>query len=142
MVAIVRELRHRTSDNDPVAPVRHHLLATRKAILVGRAVRKSMKKIASTALELFREKPRSARSTYDPRSLRSDARRELRPRCSSGMRIRRARWLVQKTQTRVASNGVFLRNWNITSTRVWRYKRRECHYQSFVHASTATITIA
>ena len=45
MVAIVRELRHRISGNDPPAPVRHHLLATRKAILVARAVRKSMKKL-------------------------------------------------------------------------------------------------
>ena len=45
MVAIVRELRHRTSGNDLLVPVRHHLLSTRKAILVGRACRKSMRKM-------------------------------------------------------------------------------------------------
>ena len=43
MVAIVRELRHRTSDNDLLVPERHHLLSRRKEILVGRACRKSMR---------------------------------------------------------------------------------------------------
>ena len=96
MVAIVRELRHRISGNDLLVPVRHHFALHEKGNPRRPCLPQVNEKIANTALELIREKYRSARSAYDPRSLRSDARTELRPRCSSGMRIRRARWLVQK----------------------------------------------
>ena len=94
MVAIVRELRHRISGNDLLVPCASSLARHEKGNPRRPCLPQVNEKIASTALKLFREKSRSARSAYDPRSLRSEARIELRP--SSEMRIRRARWLVQK----------------------------------------------
>ena len=54
----------------------------------------------------FSERNLAARDRHMIQEVASDARIERRPRCSSGMRIRRARWLVQKTPTCVASNRV------------------------------------
>ena len=71
MVAIVRELRHRISGHDLLVPVRHHLLATEKSNPRRPCLPQINEKIANTALELFRDEPRRARSAHHPRRLRA-----------------------------------------------------------------------